>query len=89
MHICWSKEDFEEYKGFDIWNTSMSMESCDAVYKCLKCEKVDDDFDRMKEHIISDHEDNIKSKCNFCSYEDDTWRGLRKHFKIHHMEPYH
>jgi hypothetical protein len=88
IHICWSKEDFEEYTDFDIWNTSKKVESCDAVFKCLKCEKVDEDFDRMKEHIISIHEENVNhvnSKRNFCSYEDDTWRGLRKHFKTSAM----
>ena len=71
IHICLSKEDFE---GFDLWNTSTSMESCDAVYRCLKCESCDDDFDRIKEHNLSDHKDNITSNCNFCTYKDDTWK---------------
>ena len=66
IHICLSKEDFE---GFDLWNTSTSMESCDAVYRCLKCESCDDDFDRIKEHNLSDHKDNITSNCNFCTYK--------------------
>ena len=86
-NACWSKEDCDEYKGSDIWKTSISMES-DCLYKCLKCKKVKEDFDKMKMHILMDHKDNITSKWNLCIYEDNTWWGLGKHFKINHIETY-
>ena len=34
--FCLSREDSEEDKGFDVKKTSTAMESCDAVYRCLK-----------------------------------------------------
>jgi DNA-directed RNA polymerase subunit RPC12/RpoP len=56
IHICWSNEDFEEYKGFDIWKTATNFDSkseSESIYKCLKCKKVDEDIDNMKEHILT------------------------------------
>ena len=84
MHICWSNEDFQEYIGFDIWETRTTMESED-LFKCLRCERTDDDRDKMREHIEAKHKKDKASKCNYCGYEDKTWLGLKKHYKINHM----
>ena len=84
VHICWSSEDFHNYIGFDIWKTRTTMES-ESVFKCLRCDKTDDDSDRMREHIAQKHTLDKASKCNFCEHEDKTWLGLKKHYKLNHM----
>ena len=84
IHICWSSEDFEEYIGFDIWETRTTME-CEDLFKCLKCDRTDDDRDKMREHIEAKHLLDKYSKCNFCDHKDKTWLGLKKHYKINHM----
>ena len=54
IHICWLSEDFQEYLGFDIWGTYTSFES-DSVFKCLRCDKEDEDCENMKSHIQEKH----------------------------------
>ena len=85
-HICWSKKDFEEFIGFDLWKTYTSMENGESVFKCLKCEETDEDSDKLKEHINKHHKHEKVTKCNFCNYEDKTWRGLKRHYENNHME---
>ena len=84
IHICWSKEDFEDFIGFDIWETRTTME-CEDLFKCLKCDRTDDDSDKMREHIEAKHKLDKASKCNFCDYEDKNWLGLKNHYKMNHM----
>ena len=54
-------------------------------FKCLRCDKTDDDSDRMREHIAQKHTLDKASKCNFCGHEDKTWLGLKKHYKLNHI----
>lgn len=84
MHICWSSEDFHEWIGFDIWKTCTTMES-ESVYKCLRCDKTDDDDEKMREHIEENHAQDKALKCNFCDHEDKGWLSLKKHYQIKHM----
>ena len=84
IHICWSSEDFHEWIGFDIWKTCTTMES-ETVYKCLRCDKTDDDDEKMRKHIEENHALDKVSKCNFCDHEDKTWLGLKKHYEISHL----
>ena len=56
IHICWSKADFEEHLGVDVWKTSTSMENGESIFKCLKCEHVDEDLDKLKEYILRSHD---------------------------------
>ena len=84
IHICWSSEDFQDYLGFDIWKTCTTMES-DTVVKCLRCDKTDEDIEKMREHIEENHALDKASKCNFCEFEDKTWLGLKKHYKLNHL----
>ena len=44
----------QEYLGFDIWGTYTSFES-DSVFKCLRCDKEDEDCENMKSHIQEKH----------------------------------
>ena len=83
MHICFSNEDFQEYVGFNIWETFETDES-DSVYKCLKCNFESDDKAAMREHLDAKHEHEKTSKCNICGYEDKTWLGLMNHFRSNH-----
>ena len=84
IHICWSEEDFQESLGFDIWSTYTGDES-DTVFKCLKCDEEDDDKENMKKHIQEKHAAEKTSKCNFCTYENNSWLGLKKHYKRFHF----
>ena len=84
IHICWSNEDFQNFLGFDIWKTCTTMES-ETVYKCLRCEKTDDDEDKMREHIEENHAEDKALKCNFCDHEDKTWLSLKKHYQMTHL----
>ena len=80
-----SKEDFDEYIGFDIWKTCTTMES-ESVFKCLKCDKIDDDAEELKKHIQEKHEMDKASKCNFCGHLEKTWLKLKKHYETNHMK---
>ena len=62
-HICLSKEYFEEFIGFDIWEIRTTMEYKD-LFKCLRCARTDDDSDKMKEHIEAKHKLDKISKFN-------------------------
>ena len=84
IHICWSSEDFQNFIGFDIWKTCTTMES-ETVYKCLRCEKTDDDDDKMREHIQKNHAEDKALKCNFCDHEDKNWLSLKKHYEVKHL----
>ena len=48
--------------------TYTSMES-ETVYKCLRCEKMDDDDDKMREHIEENHAKDKVLKCNLYDHE--------------------
>ena len=85
MHICMSNVDFKDYIGFDVKNT-FSTDETDYNYKCLKCENTDDDDDNMRQHIQDNHKLNIVTKCNLCVYEDNTFTGMKKHYKTKHMK---
>ena len=85
MHICMSDVDFNEYIGFDVKNT-FSTEETDYNYKCLKCEKSDEDDDNMRQHIQDNHKFNIVTKCKLCVYEDKSFTGMKTHYRTKHMK---
>jgi hypothetical protein len=87
IHICWSEEDFEEWKGFDVWDGTHTSKTGDSVFKCLECKFLSESVEAMKQHIVTFHNNKGSSKCSFCEFKDQTWKGMRKHFKINHMEP--
>ena len=60
------------------------MES-DTVYKCLRCDKTDDDDDKMRKHIEENDAQDKALKCNFCDHKDKNWLSLKKHYQIKHM----
>ena len=37
MHICFSNEDFENWKGFDMWEVDENLQTGETMYKCLDC----------------------------------------------------
>ena len=82
IHICQSNEDFHEGWRISLdlafGKTYTTMES-EIVYKCLRCEKTDDDEDKMRDHIEENHAEDKVLKCNFCDQEDKTWLSLKKH----------
>ena len=53
--------------------------------KCNECEFMSESCDDIKYHITSTQ---MKIKCTFCDLTDSSWRKLKKHFEINHMEPY-
>ena len=87
LHICWSNEDFENYKGFNICATETG-DYVDSIYKCAEIEYSSEERDSMKDHIESKHKETKTAKCTFRAFTSKSWRGLRKHFKKIHMKPY-
>ena len=85
IHICMCRADFYQYIGFDIKNT-FDTDEVENIFRCSKCDETNDDDDIMRNHIEEKHGLDIKSKCHFCGFEDNTFVGLRNHFNMNHME---
>ena len=88
IHICWSPTDFEQFLGFDIQNTQVADNGEDSIFKCLESEFSIESQDDMREHVVSNHKSKLTIKYNLCETKDSSWRRLKSHFEIKHMEPY-
>ena len=88
MHICFSSEDFENWKGFDMWEVDENLQTGETMYKCLDCNFKIETKEKMKAHFKIEHESNMEAICFHCEYRYMSWKGLRRHFKINHMKPY-
>ena len=60
------------------------MES-ETIYKCLRCKKMDDDDDKMREHIEKNHAKDKELKCNMFDHEEKPWPSLKKHYQVRQM----
>ena len=83
IHTCRTEVDFQDYIRFDIHGTISTWDK--DVIKCLKCDKLDEDIEHMKQHILEIYPVDKATKCSFSEIEVKNMLVLKNHYKKVHM----
>ena len=84
MHMCFSNESFNRWKGFEQKNIEQNIRNCEPIYKCLDCETREENELLLRKHITEVHV-NASSKCGLCDFRFHTWIEMTNHYEANHM----
>lgn len=58
----------------------------EARFSCTHCDKVFRQHERLKDHLLGDHQLGEKLKCQICDYTTHVPKNLRRHVNRHYSE---
>ena len=90
-HRC-NDEDYEGYKGCDVFNITDEFDEDlkkTEYFPCEKCELMYEDYATVREHYLKDHEQESTDgimECSECDFAVKSVEGLIMHIGTKHNE---